>query len=52
MCVSGGQKTEQQLILPQEKKQKKPKTLQHFIFYISITSLPRNTQYTCYTPFE
>lgn len=53
MCVSGGQKTEQQLILPQEKKpKKKPKTLQHFIFYISITSLPRNTQYTCYTPFE
>lgn len=52
MCVSGGQKTEQQLILPQEKKQKNPKTLQHFNFYISITSLPRNTQYTCYTPFE
>lgn len=52
MRVSGGQKTEQQLILPQEKKKQKNKTLQHFIFYISITSLPRNTQYTCYTPFE
>lgn len=32
MCVSGGQKTEQQLILPQEKKQKKPQNLTTFNF--------------------
>lgn len=50
-CVSVvGRKLNSSLFCHKEKKKKT--TLQHFIFYISITSLPRNTQYTCYTPFE
>lgn len=52
-CVSVvGRKLNSSLFCHKKKNKQKNKTLQHFIFYISITSLPRNTQYTCYTPFE